>query len=514
MNWLKVLIFISVVICESQTYKILGVFQIPTGSHYILASKLFREIANRGHDVTFITPYVGKTKIKNLKEIPVVSLQTILNANNTNGIYQMENTTPLEKAKYITDLSYKFTNHLLGSEEVQNLLKSEEKYDAVIIYQYLNDALLGIGHHFKAPVILFSSMPLYVSESFLLSHPAPSSYVPNIMIEYTAHMNFWQRLRTAFYDACIILHYNWIMLPKHRELVYKYIPGKPDLYDFLNNSSLLLINSHVSSYEAIPQVPNAVEIGGFHIEEPKKLPDHLQKFLDGSTNGVIVFSMGSILQSTDLPESKRNAILKTFAKLNENVLWKWEDDKLPGQPKNLKIMKWIPTSDVLAHPNVKAFISHGGLLSTMESMYHAVPMVGIPVFVDQKMNMAIGAANGYAVVVDYRNITEENLSIALKEVLNDPKFKNNMKKRSEIMRDRPLKPVESALYWIEYVIRHQGAHHLRYPGMDLTWYQRYLLDVAAFVTCAVLISVIIIKKILNLILKQTSKNVDKTKKNK
>jgi UDP:flavonoid glycosyltransferase YjiC (YdhE family) len=48
-------------------------------------------------------------------------------------------------------------------------------------------------------------------------------------------------------------------------------------------------------------------------------------------------------------------------------------------------------------------------------------MVGIPVFVDQKMNMAIGAANGYAVVVDYRNITEENLSIALKEVLNDPK---------------------------------------------------------------------------------------------
>jgi hypothetical protein len=79
MNWLKVLIFISVVICESQTYKILGVFQIPTGSHYILASKLFREIANSGHDVTFITPYVGKTKIKNLKEIPVVSLQTILN---------------------------------------------------------------------------------------------------------------------------------------------------------------------------------------------------------------------------------------------------------------------------------------------------------------------------------------------------------------------------------------------------------------------------------------------------
>jgi hypothetical protein len=53
-------------------------------------------------------------------------------------------------------------------------------------------------------------------------------------------------------------------------------------------TSLLLINSHVSSYEAIPQVPNTIEIGGFHIEEPKKLPDHLQKFFDESTNGVLL----------------------------------------------------------------------------------------------------------------------------------------------------------------------------------------------------------------------------------
>jgi hypothetical protein len=433
-------------------------------------------------------------------------------ANNTNAIFQMENATPFAKAKLIMDYNYKFSSHLLESEQVQNLLKSEEKYDVVIIYQYLSDGLLGIGHHFKAPVILFSSMPLYAPESFLLSHPAPSSYVPNILLEYTGRMNFWQRLTNAFYDIWIILYYNWIMLPKHRELVYKYVPGKPDLYDFLNNSSLLLINSHVSSYDAIPQVPNAIEIGGFHIEEPKKLPDHLQTFLDESTNGVVIFSMGSVLQSADLPEFKRNALLKTFAKLKENVLWKWEDDKLPGQPKNLKIMKWIPTSDILAHPNVKAFISHGGLLSTMESMYHAVPMVGIPVFGDQKMNMANAEAKGYAVVVPYRNITEENLSEALKEILNNPKYKINMKNRSKIMRDRPVKPLESALYWIEYVIRHQAARHLRYPGMDLTWCQRCLVDVVAFVVAVTLISILVVIKTFELMLNGKYKNIDKAKK--
>lgn len=49
------------------------------------------------------------------------------------------------------------------------------------------------------------------------------------------------------------------------------------------------------------------------------------------------------------------------------------------------------------------------------------------------------------------------------------------------MKDRPIKPLDNAVYWVEYVIRHQGAPHLRYPGMDLTWYQRHLLDVVAFV---------------------------------
>jgi UDP:flavonoid glycosyltransferase YjiC (YdhE family) len=49
-------------------------------------------------------------------------------------------------------------------------------------------------------------------------------------------------------------------------------------------------------------------------------------------------------------------------------------------------------------------------------------MVGIPVFDDQKMNMANAEAKGYAVVVPYRNITEENLSEALQEILNNPKY--------------------------------------------------------------------------------------------
>lgn len=70
---------------------------------------------------------------------------------------------------------------------------------------------------------------------------------------------------------------------------------------------------------------------------------------------------------------------------------------------------------------MKAFVSHGGLLSTIEAIYHGVPILGIPIFGDQKMNAAIATDKGYAVSVPYSELTEETLGKALTEILYNPK---------------------------------------------------------------------------------------------
>lgn len=57
----------------------------------------------------------------------------------------------------------------------------------------------------------------------------------------------------------------------------------------------------------------------------------------------------------------------------------------------------------------------------------------------------------------------------------------NAKRGSALMQDRPLSPIDTALYWIEYVLRHKGAPHLKSAAQDLAWYQLYLLDVLGFI---------------------------------
>ena len=49
------------------------------------------------------------------------------------------------------------------------------------------------------------------------------------------------------------------------------------------------------------------------------------------------------------------------------------------------------------------------------------------------------------------------------------------------MRDQMESPLERAVYWIEYIIRHDGAPHLRTASHKLSFIQRNLFDVLIFV---------------------------------
>lgn len=73
-----------------------------------------------------------------------------------------------------------------------------------------------------------------------------------------------------------------------------------------------------------------------------------------------------------------------------------------------------------AHPNVKLFISHGGLLGTTEAVYEGVPILAIPMFGDQMTNVKAVRDKGAAEIMDYSYLNEDEIFTKIKLMLTDP----------------------------------------------------------------------------------------------
>lgn len=127
-----------------------------------------------------------------------------------------------------------------------------------------------------------------------------------------------------------------------------------------------------------------------------------------------------------------------------------------------------------------------------ETVYHGVPIVSIPVFCDHEANAAKAQVDGYAKILDLQYLTSDKLYKAITEVIDEPKYKIQVKKRQTLLRDQKETPLERAVYWTEYVIRHKGAYHLLSPAKDLNFFQYYLLDVIfTFLVLLVAISALV-----------------------
>jgi glucuronosyltransferase len=61
---------------------------------------------------------------------------------------------------------------------------------------------------------------------------------------------------------------------------------------------------------------------------------------------------------------------------------------------------------------------------------------------------------------------------------------------SRAFRDRPMSPLNTAIFWTEYVVRHGGAPHMRSAAVYLTWYQYLLLDVIAVLVLIATVSLV------------------------
>lgn len=76
---------------------------------------------------------------------------------------------------------------------------------------------------------------------------------------------------------------------------------------------------------------------------------NLQDFIDSATDGVILFSFGSIVNLSNLPNEKLSAFLNVISRLKQKVIIKWVPDESVKLPQNVMTGSWLPQNDILGN---------------------------------------------------------------------------------------------------------------------------------------------------------------------
>ncbi|KAG5317279.1 UD2B7 glucuronosyltransferase, partial [Pseudoatta argentina] len=467
--------------------RLLIITPTPSYSHQIVFRVICLALNQRGHEIVTLTPNIlNDTSITNYTEIDF------------GFIYEKIDDTDMSQTRWnLTQLAGLKTRLLtLGHNIAEDALshpdlvkyytnRTDMQFDAVIAEMIMTPAIYMLAHRFNAPLIGIMSMDLQNCHRFTLGSPVLPSHPSNWELENLTGLNlsFWRRL-INFINTWWSIH-SWFnnFAIKQQKIAEKYFGNNiPHITDVAKNMSLVLINQEPLLRYARPEIPNIVHFSGLHIKKtPPSLPKNLKAFLDSATNGFIYMSLGSNTKSKLLPKKILEIFANTFANLSYKVLWKFENDSYHIPP-NVFISKWIPQQGVLAHPNIKLFIYQGGLQSTEEAVHYAVPLIGIPFVFDQVYQVMKMVSLGVARYLDIVRLTGSELYDAIIEVIDDKGYKDRMLALRALTKDKPYDSLENVIWWIEFVMRHNGAPHLRFNGVDIAWYQQFDLDVIVFLT--------------------------------
>ncbi|KAK5640042.1 hypothetical protein RI129_010853 [Pyrocoelia pectoralis] len=477
------------------TARILGIVPTPSYSHQVVFQPLFRELSLRGHNVTTITTHpIKDPALTNLTEIDLHFSYETWQKGVVANIFDYS-TNPIGSTIKMMASVLEILEQQLSHQSVQEFLNSKQEFDLVII-----EASGCVMHAFiakyKCPFIHMLSYDAPSVTYQEIGNPIHPVLYPHDFYSFYEHLPFLYRLTSVITDYLfkIMVEYAYSYQDK---LVSKYFgPNYPPLKEIMENVSMLFVNTDPVFYKVRAHVPAVIQIGsGTHIKPPRPLPKDLQRELDGAKNGFIYLSLGSNAQSMNMPIETRNIILETFAELPYKVLWKFESENLPNKPENVLISKWLPQQDILRHPNIKLFITQGGMQSSEEALYNGVPIIGVPIFGDQFGNIGKMVHKGMGLSIDFDDLNKKEFQEKILEVIQNPKYRNKVKELAELAKDQPSTGLERAVWWSEYVIRHKGAKHLRSPLLDIPWYQYLLLDVLAVLLVILAIFLFILYKV-------------------
>ncbi|XP_053674713.1 UDP-glucosyltransferase 2-like [Anopheles nili] len=481
---------------------ILCLMGVPSPSHHIWNRALMEGLAARGHNLTIVSPDIEVKQKPNLTYIHLEeTYDTIHEGATAIDFYEMAQAGILESMKIFYDYAMSMCIGILRSKGYQTIMNypNDYKFDLVLYDFTCGPCLMALYHKFGQPPMVgvtgFNTPP-YTTD--LIGGHKYYAYVPYYVLDYDVSMNFFQRFYSAVIHWIDYFYRNYVFLKNTDRLVREHhkADNLPYLGELDQKMMLMLVNSHhsVDFPEPVPQ--NMVQVGGLQIIPPKPLPADIDRFISAGKKGSVLFSLGTNVMSKDLGPERIKAFLQAFQQMpGYNFLWKFESDVDLQLPPNVMMKKFLPQNDILAHPNIKGFMTHGGLLSTHEATWHGVPMIGIPVIADQYRNLAKSVRAGVAEKLNLWDLSVDKIRNTVLKVLETPSYRQAMDIRSGLFRDQPETPLERGIWWVEWALRHPNAKTIQSPTLELGPWKSELYDVKLTIVLGVLLAYFALSKL-------------------
>ncbi|EDV38206.1 uncharacterized protein Dana_GF11027 [Drosophila ananassae] len=494
----RIVVFILIICtCYALAADILMATQGGTKSHKIPFWELAKGLISRGHNITFLNGFPADFHVEGLHEVtPAGLVEYIQNYTNWDLLgSRMAGEMPI---KPWDGLRYAFEScdAMLGDAETKEL--ANRSFDMAILDGAFPECLLGLVYQYKIPFMYINTVGFYTGSLSVAGNPGSYAITPNFYSRFTDTMSLYERAINTGMQVGQSLMHMYVMRRTHLVLRHHLGTHLPHPYEISRNVSFILQNGHaVVSYPRAFN-PNVAEVACIHCKPPKKLPWDLEEFIGASgASGFIYVSMGSSVKAANMPETLRQMLVKTFSRLPYHILWKYEGRAADMQDltSNVKLSRWLPQQDILGHPKLRAFVTHGGLLSMFETVFHGVPVVTMPVFCDHDVNSAKAEVDGYAVKLDLETLSANQLYKSIMKVIHDPRYRNAARYRQKLLLDQRSTALETAIYWTEYVLRHKGAFHLQAPSRNMSWWQYYLIDVVAMYLLALYSLILLLKRL-------------------
>ncbi|XP_066089507.1 UDP-glucuronosyltransferase 1A7-like isoform X4 [Saccopteryx bilineata] len=471
------------------------------GSHWFTMRAVVEKLTHRGHEVVLVMPevnlHMGTSFNFTVKTYATPYTQEDFNRRlqtfaDIHWKARAQSLTPMLMGTSNSTFDYIFSRcrSLFNDKKLVRYLE-ESSFDAVFLDPFDMCGLI-VAKYFSLPSVVFSRGVFchYLEEG--AQCPSPLSYVPRYLFGLSDTMTFRERVWNHIIHLEEHLFCSYF-LQIGLEVAAEILQTTVTAYDLFSHTSIWLLRSDFVLEYPRPVMPNMIFVGGINCQSGKPLPQEFEAYVNASgEHGIVVFSLGSMV--SEIPEKKAMEIADALGKIPQTVLWRYTGTRPSNLAKNTILVKWLPQNDLLGHPKTRAFITHSGSHGIYEGICNGVPMVMMPLFGDQMDNAKRMETRGAGVSLNVLEMTSEDLVNALKTVINDKSYKENIMRLSSLHKDRPIEPLDLAVFWVEYVMRHKGAPHLRPAAHDLTWYQYHSLDVIGFLLAIVLGVVFVVYK--------------------